>query len=113
MGLLLNAQDKEELPPLPKIPNMPNIEQHTGEIKKVIFAMQGDARFIAYIVLWKGQEIVITDMFSEVPKEKGDKLKFISMTMKMPNVGNGGAPKSVLQFSAVPEIELPVRRKKE
>lgn len=101
---LISAQDKEDIPPLPKMPKMPKMEQHKGEVKKVFFAMQGDARYVAYQVLWKGQEIVITDMMGGIPKEKGDQIAFMSMIMKMPNLGNGAAPKSILHFSVIPDI---------
>ena len=106
------TQEKEEIPQLPKIPNMPKMEQHTGEVKKVFFAMQGDAKFTAYQVLWKGQEIIIVDMMSNHPKEKGDKVNFMSMVMKMPNFGNkGGAPRSILQFTVVPDIGALMNKK--
>lgn len=109
-SFVIHAQDKEEIPPLPKIPNMPKIEQHKGEVKKVFFAMQGDAKFMAYVVLWKGQEIVITDMMGAVPKEKGDEISFISMVMKMPNLG-GGVRKSILQFSVMPDVKALIKNK--
>ena len=102
---LTSAQDKEEIPLIPNIPNMPKIEQHKGEVKKVFFAMQGDARFVAYQVLWKGQEIIIVDMMGDVPKEKGDKISFMSMVMKMPNIGGEGPPKSILQFTVIPDMK--------
>ena len=106
----LFAQDKEKEIPIPKNPKLPKVENHTGVVKKVFFAMQGDARFVAYQVLWKGQEIVIVDMMSDVPLEKGDPISFMSMTMKIPNAAGG--KKNILQFIATPKINLDALKKK-
>ena len=84
------------------------METHSSEILKVFFAINGEAQFVAYKVMWKGQEIIITDMFCKVPKNVGDNLSFMSQSMKIPNMANAGVNgrKSVLQFIAVPEIDV-------
>ena len=85
------------------------METHNSKILKVFFALEGDAQFVAYKVKWKGQEIIITDMFSKVPKNVGDSINFISQSMQLPNMGNAGIEgrKSILQFTVMPDINLP------
>ena len=106
------AQDKEDIPQIPNIPNVPKMEQHKGVIQKVFFAMQGDARYVAYQVKWKEQEIIIVDMMGGVPKEKGEKIEFMSMVMKMPDFAGGGAPRSILQFTVIPDVDKLLKDKK-
>jgi biopolymer transport protein ExbD len=84
------------------------METHKSKILKVFFATDGNARFVAYKVMWRSQEIIITDMFCEIPKNVGDDLTFMSQSLKMPNMGKAGinARKSILQFIALPEINM-------
>ena len=77
---------------------------HTSKIIKVFFALQGESQFIAYKVQWKGQEIIITDLFSKVPKSVGEKVNFFSQTLQLPGLVKAELEgrKSILQFSVMP-----------
>jgi len=104
------SQEEEKELPIPKNPQLPKIGNHNGVVKKVFFAMQGDARYVAYQVQWQGQDIVIVDMLSDIPLEKGDPISFMSMTVKIPN--RAGGKKNILQFIATPRLNRKDKVKK-
>ncbi len=78
---------------------MASMEMMNGEVLKVYSAEKEGAKYLAYVVSYKGNEVVITDvMQTGDPKKVGDKINFASQQLEMP-------PKSgrkVLQFVVMP-----------
>ncbi len=56
-------------------------ETCTATIDDAVKADRDGYRFVAYIVKWKGQRIVVTDIESESDLAVGDKVSFVALTM--------------------------------
>ena len=66
---------------------LPNVVEMTdATILKVFSAEDGGAKYKAYLVKWKNQEVVVTDMFGSNLKE-GDTMKVMVMVIDMPTLG--------------------------
>ena len=84
------AQKQTTPPPMPLGP-----ETVEAKIIKVYSAEDNGVKFHAYVVNWKGQEIVLSDQMGMVNKKEGDTITFMVQRMGMP--GPGGQT-GVLQF---------------
>ena len=69
------------------------IEMTDVTVLKVFSAEEGGAKYKAYLVQWKNQEVVVTDMFGSEFK-KGDTIKIMVMVIAQPGLGI-----SMLQFT--------------
>src|SRR5438105_11502811 len=58
-------------------------ETCTATIDDAVKANHDGDRFVAYIVKWKGQRIVVTDIESQSDLAVGDKLSFIVLRMPL------------------------------
>ena len=58
-----------------------SFETCTATIDDAVKANHDGYRFVAYVVKWKGQRIVVTDISSESNLVAGDKVSFIVITM--------------------------------
>ena len=78
---------------------MASMEMMNGDILKVYSAEENGAKYLAYVVSYKGNEVVVADVMQMgEPKKVGDKINFASQQLEMP-------PKSgrkVLQFVVMP-----------
>ena len=78
---------------------MASMEMMNGEVLKVYSAEESGAKYLAYVVSYKGSEVVVADvMQTGEPKKVGDKINFASKQLEMP-------PKSgrkILQFVSMP-----------
>jgi len=78
---------------------MASMEMMNGEVLKVYSAEENGAKYLAYVVSYKGREVVVADvMQTGEPKKVGDKINFASQQLEMP-------PKSgrkMLQFVTMP-----------
>lgn len=63
-----------------KIPSRP----FEAKVLKVIAAKDGDAVFRAYIVEWKGQEVVVSDPLAESNFREGDTITVLGMNLPFP-----------------------------
>lgn len=101
-----NAQTASADPSTP--PNMPAMlsklmgatDFNDGEVLKVYSAEDQGAKYLAYVVKYKGSEIVVSDlMHTSSPKQPGDKITFIAQHMDLPSVAGG--KNQVLQFTVI------------
>jgi predicted RNase H-like nuclease (RuvC/YqgF family) len=78
---------------------MASMEMMNGDILKVYSAEENGAKYLAYVVSYKGNEVVVADVMQMgEPKKVGDKINFATQQLEMP-------PKSgrkVLQFVVMP-----------
>jgi hypothetical protein len=66
-----------------------------AKVDRVYSAEENGARFRAYQVKWKKQDIVIPDIFAATDFKEGDKIKFIVQNLEVPI---GGKKIKMLQF---------------
>jgi len=95
----LRAEEK----PLDALPGLlagmkGSYETLDSEVLRVYRADHDGARFRAYIVKWKDQEVVVSDPLSSTDKNVGDKITFIAQTIEMPV---GEKKVSMIQFMIV------------
>jgi len=76
------------------------IEMTDVTVLKVFSAKDGGAKYKAYLVQWKNQEVVVTDMFGSEFK-KGDTMKIMVMVITPPGLGI-----SLLQFTTLDMVSL-------
>jgi hypothetical protein len=59
-------------------------EMAEGEILKIYSMQDQGAKFCAYIVKYKGNEVVVGDTLANTTRKVGDKIKFIVARVEMP-----------------------------
>ncbi|MFA5043330.1 MAG: hypothetical protein WC381_04470 [Kiritimatiellia bacterium] len=64
-------------------------------VLKVFAAEDGEARFRAYQVKWKDQDVIVSDMMGATNFKEGDKITFMVQNIQMPV---GGKKLRMLQF---------------
>ena len=76
-------------------------ESERAELRvlKVFSARDGDAVFRAYMVSWKGQEVVVRDTLVKTDYQVGDTARVLVMKHKYPK---GGVGPDLLSFAIVP-----------
>jgi hypothetical protein len=73
---------------------LPNIVEMTDStVLKVFSAEGGGAKYKAYLVKWKNQEVVVTDMYGGPELKEGDTVKVMVQVVDIPTAGI-----KVLQF---------------
>lgn len=78
---------------------MASMQLMNGEILKVYSDEENGAKYLAYVVSYKGNEVVVTDVLQMGdPKKVGDKINFASQQMEMPPKSG----KKILQFVVMP-----------
>jgi hypothetical protein len=55
-----------------------------SEVVKVFSAEDNGARFRAYQVKWKDQDIIVSDMFGTTDFQEGDTITFIAQNIEVP-----------------------------
>ena len=70
-------------------------------VLKVFSARDGDAVFRAYLVNWKGQEVVVRDTLVKTDYRVGDIVSVLVMKHKFPN---GKVGPDLLSFAVVPDV---------
>ena len=86
-------------PPAPAGERRPP-ERHELKVLKVYAAQDGEARFRAYVVKWKDQEVVVSDSLSRTDYREGDTITVLAMNHPFPQ---GAQPHRLLAFTVVPE----------
>lgn len=66
-----------------------------SEVLKVFSAEDNGARFRAYQVKWKGQDIIVSDMFGTTDFQEGDTITFMTQNIEVPD---GQKTLKMLQF---------------
>lgn len=67
---------------------LPNIVEMTDStVLKVFSAEGGGAKYRAYLVKWKNQEVVVTDMFGGPELKEGDTAKIMVQVIDIPTAG--------------------------
>jgi hypothetical protein len=69
------------------------------KVLKVFSAKYGDARFQAYMVNWKGQDVIVADVLVTTDLHEGDTISVLMTRHKYP--GNRPGP-DLLHFSVQP-----------
>lgn len=59
-------------------------ETAQSKIVKVYSAEQEGARFRAYVVNWKGNEVIVSDMLGETDKKVGEDITFMAQRIEIP-----------------------------
>ena len=78
---------------------MASMQLMNGEVLRVYSSEENGAKYLAYVVSYKGNEVVVTDVMQiGDPKKVGDKINFASQQLEMPPKSG----KKVLQFSVMP-----------
>ena len=87
------------------IPFIPEEGHERAELQvlKVFSARDGDAVFRAYMVNWKGQEVVVKDTLAKTDYHVGDSAVVLVMKHKYPK---GGVGPDLLSFEIVPDVQL-------
>jgi len=81
------------------------ITQVEAKVLKAFVARDGNAVFKAYLVKWKDQEVVISDMMARSDLKEGDTIKFVVKTLPF---HKHGANSDVLMFMIAPDVAVPV-----
>lgn len=79
-------------------PRMPP-ERIQAIVIKVYAAQDGDARFRAYVIEWKGQEVIASDPLAKTDYKVGDTITVLAMNHPYPK---GQEPHRLLAFSVMP-----------
>lgn len=79
-------------------------ERFEAKVIKVISASDGPAVFRAYIVMWKGQEVVASDTLAKSRFKEGDVITVLAMNHPYPQ---DKEPHRLLSFSIVPPPKQP------
>ena len=66
-----------------------------SEVLKVFSAEENGARFRAYQVKWKGQDIIVSDMYGTTDFQRGDTITFMFQNIEVPD---GQTTLKMLQF---------------
>jgi hypothetical protein len=70
-------------------------------VLKVFSAEEGKHRFVAYLVKWKGQEVVASDTLARSNHRVGETIRFMAQTVSM---GNGERQVNSLSFMVLPDL---------
>jgi hypothetical protein len=90
-----NQMRKEGLPVSLPAGVAGSFETVEAKVDRVYFAEENGAKFRAYQVKWKKQDIVIPDMFAMTEFKEGDTITFIVSNLEVPR---GGKKIKLLQF---------------
>lgn len=73
-------------------------ETAEAEVKRVFAAEEGDHRFVAYLVEWNGQEVIVDDPLSRSDYKAGDTIRFLVHRGRLrgPEAGESIAPLSFI-----------------
>ncbi|MEI8063743.1 MAG: hypothetical protein WCH84_06740 [Verrucomicrobiota bacterium] len=91
---------------LTNAPAAGGFEMVEAKVLKVYSAKDGNAEFRAYAVLWKGQEIVVSDTLAGSNFCEGDTVKFMAMKHHFPSKSK---VYDLLRFEILPERKTLVR----
>jgi hypothetical protein len=76
-----------------------SFETLDGQVLKVYSAGDGEYRFVAYVVIWKGVEVIVSDPLAKSDFNAGDKIKFMAQKIELAN----SKPKvATLHFTVLP-----------
>ena len=76
-----------------------NYEMVDGDVLKVYSMEDQGAKFCAYVVKYKGKEVIVSDVLHTTPEKKeGDKVTFMVQHMEMPR---GTEKINIIQFIRV------------
>lgn len=81
-----------------------NVSQVEAKVLKAYVARDGNAVFRAYVVNWKGQEIVVSDMLARSNLKEGDPIKFVAQKHDSHRDGQD----AILTFWISPEVKIPI-----
>jgi len=71
-----------------------------GEVLKIYSAEDQGAKYLAYVVKYKGREVVVSDLMHTASlKQPGDKITFVAQRLGLPSVGGG--TNQILQFTVM------------
>src|SRR4051812_34871791 len=74
--------------------------QFTTQVLKVFSAKDGDGVFRAYLVQWKGQEVIAGDPLLNSNYQVGDSIAVLAMNIPLPH---GKPEHRLLQFHVLPK----------
>ena len=83
------------------LPAGSSYEQVEAKVVKAYVVNDGNALFRAYVVLWKGQEIVVSDPLAGSNYRAGESIKFLAMKLHSPN---NRRDYDLLHFQVMPEL---------
>lgn len=66
-----------------------------AKVLKAYVVSEDGAEFRAYVVMWKGHEVIVSDMFAGSNYKVGDTIKFLAMKQRLPG---GAGTNEVLYF---------------
>lgn len=99
-GLCAQADDAKRNPKDMMPPGVSgNYETLQSKVLKVFAAEDNGARFRAYLVKWKGQEVVVSDPLSASDYKEGDEITFMDQRVTLPS---GAKSIKILQFMVLP-----------
>lgn len=82
-------------------------ERFESEVLKVFSAKDGDARFRAYLVKWKGQEVIASDPLVKSDYQVGDTVTVLVINLPNPQ---GSAGPRLLSFHVPPKPPKVLKR---
>jgi hypothetical protein len=74
-------------------------ERFELKVLKVYEAIDGEAKFRAYVVRWKDQEVVVSDNLVRTDYKEGDTIPVLAMNHPFPQ---GREPHRLLAFTVIP-----------
>jgi len=90
LALTLFAVEKQaDRPSAETVSPSSSNERLKAEVLKVFSAKDGDALFRAYLVKWKGQEIVASDQLVKSDYHVGDTIQVLAINLPFPNGQRG------------------------
>lgn len=99
----LHAADAQPVPSDKMPPGVSsNYEVLQGKVLKVYKAQEGEAKFLAYVVEWKGQEVVVSDALSMTEYKEGDQLSFMVQAVEIEPQGQITKKVHSLNFAVIP-----------
>ncbi|MEY4939250.1 MAG: hypothetical protein RIQ93_985 [Verrucomicrobiota bacterium] len=95
---MMTAPRASSAQPPPRVTNAGTHERAELKVLRVFAAQDGDAIFRAYLVEWKGQEVVAEDRLAKTDHQVGDTVSIL--VMRMPSPASTDAPE-LLHFSVL------------
>jgi len=71
-------------------------------VLRVYSTKEGDFKFIAYIVKWKGTEVVVNDNLAVTNFHTGDSISFFAQKLELKDTKLLGHPIKTINFQIVP-----------
>jgi hypothetical protein len=105
VAVLASAQDRAQTTPLQFPPGMKGQYEIEKATVEEVFKVTSDGfRFIAYVVTWHGERVVVSDPLARTEHAVGDEISFMASRSEMSSASSGNV--KLLSFMIM-ELNMP------